>query len=199
MNIDSQDPKLRKPSTPRANKGKAVKDLSKGRICSSCNLYKDRENFFAHPSGFNGLGPRCKECISVFYKTPQSKSVKKALYNKRKDSHECVRCGSSELVNNVFCKSCWFESQAANFGGMKQFSSLLELWESQNGRCFYSDEVLIPGFNASLDHQVPKSRGGSDEISNLKWVHIQINLMKSDMTHEEFLIKCQKIVNRFNT
>ena len=68
MSSDLQNPQLRKPSTPRANKGKAVRDLSKGRICSVCNEYKERVCFFEHPSGFNGLGPRCKECSSILNK-----------------------------------------------------------------------------------------------------------------------------------
>jgi hypothetical protein len=38
---------------------------------------------------------------------------------------------------------------------------------------------------------VPKSRGGTDEISNLQWVYyddfVNVNTIKWNMTHEEFV------------
>lgn len=67
-----------------------------------------------------------------------------------------------------------------------------DLWASQNGRCFYTKEVLLPGINASLDHQIPTSLGGTNDITNLKWVSIKINMMKSNMTHDIFFRNLSK-------
>jgi hypothetical protein len=192
------NPQKRKASASRANKGEAFRDLTKGRICSICNKYKERECFFEHPSGFNGLGPRCKECISLAGKTPKAKMVKKALYDKRKDSNVCVKCGESELVNNVHCRLCWFIDKASmRGGGSKNLNAICDLWNQQQGRCFYTNEVLVPGKNASLDHQLPRSRGGADDPANLKWVSNKINMMKSDMTHDEFIVMCKYITTKF--
>lgn len=197
--MTQNNPQKRKPGSVRANKGKAIRDLTKGRICSLCAEYKEREHFFAHPSGFNGLGPRCKECISDEGRTLKVKEVKKALYNKRKLNNECVKCGSSEIVNNVHCRLCWFIDKAiSRAGGSKNLDAICKLWEQQNGRCFYSEEELMPGKNASLDHQLPRSKGGLDDPSNLKWVSNKINLMKSDMTHDEFIVMCKFISSKFD-
>lgn len=192
------DPQKREVKTPRANKGEAIRDITKGRICSSCNIYKDRWYFFDHPLGFNGLGSRCKECVSLFNKTDESKKIKKGLYDKRKNSNECVRCGNLELVTNIHCEKHWFECEANSCAdGMKNLDAILKLWQQQQGRCFYTGEVLIPGLNASLDHQLPRSRGGLDDPSNLKWVSKNINFMKSIMTHDEFINMCSLIYSRF--
>jgi 5-methylcytosine-specific restriction endonuclease McrA len=57
----------------------------------------------------------------------------------------------------------------------------------QGGICPYTGKILSLGKDASVDHIVPKSRGGSTELSNLQWVYYQVNFMKGDMFHEEFL------------
>lgn len=187
--------KTRKPGTPRANKGKAIIDLSKGRICVSCSEYKNRDHFYDHPSGFNGLGSKCKECISSEPVRPS----KKKLYQERKDKHLCVKCGLPSLKTNVFCLDCWFNDRASyRLKSILRVSDLKKLWNDQDGKCFYTGEVLIPGENASIDHQIPRSKGGNDDITNLRWVTNQVNMIKSSLTHEQFLDFCKKISEKFN-
>lgn len=69
-----------------------------------------------------------------------------------------------------------------------------DLFLSQGARCAYSGEALVPGVNASVDHRQPVSRGGVHALENLQWVSRKVNIMKSDMTHEEFLDTCHAIV-----
>jgi 5-methylcytosine-specific restriction endonuclease McrA len=76
----------------------------------------------------------------------------------------------------------------------KKWAELRDLLEQQGGRCAYSGELLILGQNMSLDHKTPRSRGGGNELSNLQWVTWRINLMKNDLTHEEFLRMCALVV-----
>lgn len=193
-----QNAKTRKPGTSRAEKHKAFRDLTKGRICNLCGQYKDREHFYPHPTGFNGLNTRCKGCYYKVGNTPRAKRIKKNTYRKRKQSGECVKCGLTSLPDNVFCWHCWFSDKASQrCEGDDKLEAILKLWEHQNGLCFYSDEKLVPGQNASLDHQLPRSQGGTNEISNLKWVCRRINLMKTDMTHDEFVSMCTYVANKF--
>lgn len=56
-------------------------------------------------------------------------------------------------------------------------------------------EKLIPGFNASLDHIIPVSKGGSSNKANLRWVTSTINHMKWDLTDEEFVNMCRVVVD----
>lgn len=75
--------------------------------------------------------------------------------------------------------------------------SLKEKLEAQNFKCAYTGEAIVPGINASIDHIVPASRGGSDGPENLQWVSKVINLMKTSMTHDEFIAMCKRISERF--
>jgi len=177
----------------RANRGEAIRDLTKGRICSICEQYKERDMFFEHPSGFNGLGNRCKECLSNGIRSDAAKK----LYSKRKNAKRCVACGDPGLVTTVHCKSCWFADRAGcRAGNRKNLQAIIDLWNQQNGKCFYTGQDLIPGVNASLDHQIPTSKGGTDDPSNLKWVTNNINMMKSNMTHDEFILMCKVVLKK---
>jgi 5-methylcytosine-specific restriction endonuclease McrA len=69
---------------------------------------------------------------------------------------------------------------------------LLTLIKKQEYRCALSGSVLSAN-NASCDHIIPVSLGGSDEIDNLQWVDPQINKAKGSMTNEDFIRMCQRV------
>lgn len=90
----------------------------------------------------------------------------------------------------------WFKNVGVPHGlGNKTGIALLAaLWEEQAGRCAVTGDTLVPGYNASLDHIIPKSKGGTNERGNLRWVLLSINRMKWDMSHEDFLLMCRRVV-----
>tara|TARA_R100000781_G_scaffold1388_3_gene2281 strand:+ start:173 stop:850 length:678 start_codon:yes stop_codon:yes gene_type:complete len=47
----------------------------------------------------------------------------------------------------------------------------------------------------ALDHKMPRSRGGSNDFSNCQPLSARVNQMKSDMTNEEFIEQCKKILS----
>ena len=51
--------------------------------------------------------------------------------------------------------------------------------------CDYCNNLFDP-LAASLDHILPKSRGGSNELENLHLVCFSCNLMKGNLTDSEF-------------
>lgn len=84
-----------------------------------------------------------------------------------------------------------------------QFSlTISEMWDKfleQDKKCAFTGETLT--FNkclrdcsgtASLD-RIDSSRGY--EKDNIQWVHKLVNVMKQDMSDNEFITYCQKIVN----
>jgi 5-methylcytosine-specific restriction endonuclease McrA len=117
--------------------------------------------------------------------------------DKRRINGVCMSCGRDELsvrTNEKICLSCWFKHTAKNRTGTKKNGALLRtLFEEQQGKCAYTGEVLTPGFNASLDHKIPTSRGGTHARENLQWVTVRINSMKADLTHDEFIALCRQI------
>jgi 5-methylcytosine-specific restriction endonuclease McrA len=116
----------------------------------------------------------------------------------RKAAGLCRHCEVPATVGTV-CLDCWFCQTAWNHLRSNTLGpELKKLWEVQGGRCAYTGIELIPGprlvGNASLDHRVPLSKGGTKNIENTQWVLCQINRMKTDMTEDEFYETCETII-----
>lgn len=119
----------------------------------------------------------------------------KKTYHERVARGQCPYCTDAASIG-IFCQTHWFKNVGVSHGlGSKRGVELLKnLWEEQHGRCAVTGVKLTPGFNASIDHITPKSRGGSSDKSNLRWVLLRINQCKWDMTHEEFVEVCRLVV-----
>lgn len=96
----------------------------------------------------------------------------------------------------MFCLTHWFKNIGVSHGlGNKRGIALLrQLWNEQKGRCAVTGELLVPGITASIDHAIPKSKGGLSNKENLRWVLLNINRAKWDMTHDEFVEVCRLVV-----
>ena len=118
--------------------------------------------------------------------------VVKARLNKIRNMRErglCV-CGKPIRVRDKdgMCEDCWFKDIAkSRTGSPKNWLLIKELLERQGYKCAYTVRELVIGQNASLDHIIPTAKGGDNSIDNLQWVDLQINVMKNNMSHQEFL------------
>lgn len=70
---------------------------------------------------------------------------------------------------------------------------VLDLLESQSYCCALTGWELTP-HTASLDHQIPVSRGGEHSISNAQALHEDVNRAKGTLTNEEFVTLCRAVV-----
>lgn len=101
------------------------------------------------------------------------------------------------------CMVCWMKKVASDCCKLRgeamqsHARSLAELWEKQGGVCALTGTTLVPGVNASLDHIVPKAKGGTNALDNLQWVCIPANQAKSDLSTEEFVDLCRRVVAKF--
>ncbi len=114
---------------------------------------------------------------------------------------DCHNCGqpTEEQGNPLdlipiweFCQECHLED--AKFEDMlagrrrvpRQILTGLraELYKNSEGKCAYCGDSIGPDFHA--DHIIPKSRGGSDHISNRAAACIPCNRAKHAKTAEEF-------------
>lgn len=119
-----------------------------------------------------------------------------ALSANRKAAGHCVTCGNPDGGRASKCDRCWFRGVARQtLGSTAQGDAIRAIFLGQNGRCVYTGEVLVPGVNASLDHKIPKSLGGSNDVGNLQWVTKEVNTAKWDRTEDQFLELCRKIVS----
>ena len=54
------------------------------------------------------------------------------------------------------------------------------VWATPDGHCFYCGEVLKPWETFSIDHVIPKSKGGTNEFENLVPCCLHCNKIKKD-------------------
>lgn len=110
----------------------------------------------------------------------------------------CIRCGEPVIEHNTsYCLLHW----AAVLGHTCKrrdgaFAKLmLAKLEEQNYTCALTGDKLIPSLNCSVDHIVPKSKGGAiDDPNNLRWVTVDANRAKGDLSDEEFFAFCQRVI-----
>lgn len=67
------------------------------------------------------------------------------------------------------------------------------LWEAQQGLCGLTGRQLDI-VTAELDHIVPRSRNGTDELENLRLVAPEANSAKGGMTDAEFVALCRDVL-----
>lgn len=110
----------------------------------------------------------------------------------------CQRCRVDKASIGVFCEECWYKGRAqGSLGSSARWQELKALLIAQGFRCAYSGKLLILGPDATIDHKIPRSRGGTNDIWNLHWVSRRVNTMKTDFTHEEFIRACEIIAKRW--
>lgn len=65
----------------------------------------------------------------------------------------------------------------------------------ENTFCYLSGEKInLFDTNYQLDHKIPASRGGGNGLSNLGITHKVVNQMKGDLTPEELIDWCKRIL-----
>ena len=111
----------------------------------------------------------------------------------------CRDCGRPKTDKSM-CLDCRIKYIADRVLGASRRCGLwkelrLQL-EGQKFRCAYSGVAIMPGVNGSLDHIVPKSKGGTNEAYNLHWVDLRVNKMKGSMLEDEFVAMCAVIAER---
>lgn len=83
---------------------------------------------------------------------------------------------------------------AVNDGSQVDASDLKKLLEMQGYKCALTGARLEPR-NAELDHKVPLSRGGTNDLGNLQWVSRKVNRAKGAMDNDEFIAMCKQVAN----
>lgn len=68
-------------------------------------------------------------------------------------------------------------------------ATIKQLWYAKPQVCPYTGYQLQYTYEAQLDHIVPKSQGGSDELSNLQFISAEANSNKRNLSHDQFVEK----------
>jgi len=91
--------------------------------------------------------------------------------------------------NDPFRWKCYL---AKRYDRSITIEQLKNLWQQQAGLCAITGRALTV-LEAELDHVIPRSRGGSDGIENLRWVCGEANDAKRALLDEELLVLCRDI------
>lgn len=93
---------------------------------------------------------------------------------------------NSELREEVGRRIFW--GRALRLRGVTALD-LWKLWKRQRGLCALSGRPLTK--TAEIDHIIPKVRGGTGDLCNLRWVTKEANRAKRDLMDDEFISLCQ--------
>ena len=158
--------------------------------CRICHQIKPLNKFPVAPTCKDGYDSVCYQCRS-------NQAMKR--YYERRAKGLCVQCGAIALPDGLYCLDHWFAQVARDRLGNRRMGlakQLKQLWLTQKKRCPYTDQELIPGQNMHLDHIKPVSHFPELQKSfdNLQWVASEVNRAKANLTHEEFVSLCRRIV-----
>lgn len=169
-----------------------ILDLNGKKYCLEC---RDKKRKTINKRKLDGL---CSQCMqpndSEYFKCSTCRNLqkeKKKSQKKEKLSKGLCSYGNGNCDNPLICKSYCKKHflvviSTSHFKDSSRYQELSDLFDKQNGICPYTKIQLELGLNASLDHRIPISRGGTNNIENLQWVHRDINYMKLDMLENEF-------------
>lgn len=108
----------------------------------------------------------------------------------------CVRCKERTAINkSKQCEICTLKTASQkHFGRSDEWEKLGEKFYEQKATCPWTKLKIRLGTDASVDHHVPKAKGGSNLLTNLNWVHKWFNIIASDSDKGEFFCEFKKFV-----
>jgi len=193
--------------------------------CSSCSKILPLEEFHNLKTGKMGKHSQCKTCRSIAikklkYKRVNYGEIECTICHKTKDVLEFYRDSKLSLGIQSCCKQCQrekiYESQSklenyidSGLSKIKKYANsnnikyeltredIIEIFESQNGKCFYTDELLTyySGIKLTNDRYETRynmviSRIFPDKDftkNNIELIGKIISNMKSSLGRDSFL------------
>jgi hypothetical protein len=164
---------------------------------------------------------RCRDCENIRVLNRQSCSVcleKTSKSNKKRrlrlrDRGICPSCGVRKVsLGYTTCDVCierqteckekrFFQYRATHFNGAFRTNisakDLWSLWKKQRGRSALTGKRMTLRRRPELDHIIPKSKGGTHDLSNLRWALKLENRAKGNLSDKEFISLCSDVSKFF--
>lgn len=131
---------------------------------------------------FNGTGRHCAICGGYIYN--QEECIEHIVPRSQGGADEPANL----RVVHLRCRQ-WTEKDAIrprrpNLPGAVT-RAVLEEFERGGRLCFICAEMVSPTAKIAIDHIVPRSQGGTDDLDNLQVVHQECNSMKGRKSLDE--------------
>jgi len=179
------------------------------KTCRICKQQKEITDFHKNKTRKDGRNFECKVCIRAksldwVKANPERYKELRVLSTKaRLDAGLCRYCCKARLPNHErLCEYHYFAETAKQRIGRADKVTILALrekFEEQNHLCPYTEELLVLGVNAQLDH-IKSAKNHPEligDLGNVEWVSKKANIAKSSMNKDEFVLFCKKIALRF--
>lgn len=180
------------------------------KICTVCKEYRNIEEFHNDSAFSSGKHSQCKYCRTKRAGEWNKKNPERHRRNRYSATRDrlskglCKHCLSTRLPNHKnYCElhyinslsNCHFKGK--NIDYMDITIKLQAKLHNQNYICPYTGETLILGLNAHLEHILPVSRFPEYryDLDNLEWVIKEVNQAKYNLTKDEFIIMCKRIIS----
>ncbi len=177
------------------------------KICSKCKEEKELTKFSKSKSCKTGYSYWCNSCKKTYSKNRIETGISKD-YLKKKRRNDCLKskckqCSNKRLDTSKYCMYHFVYSLIVTWKLSKDeiektIKGLIEKLEYSEFTCHYSGLKITPGFSASIDHRIPKTKGGTNDLSNLVWSHTQVNKLKNNLSEKEFINSSANILVELN-
>jgi len=183
--------------------GKPFEGADEYRTCDSCREYSqhyhtaNRDDILPKMRTYNHRNPRTTTERHEYYVAHREHILTQAQEYReshREELKEYFRKynPTRRKYKQMHERNRYAHKKGSN--GTFTFKELNELFEQQEGFCYYCGELLYSSFDKDgvhVDHKIPLSRGGQNDITNIALSCARCNLQKGTKTPEEFL----KMVN----
>lgn len=175
-------------------------DGAECKICSRCKKALPVSFYHKDSSKADGLHGFCKECTSkvnaiTYGRNPERVKSNTARNYKKKHKYAILKCSHQNISEKEREKRRAYSMRhrmlAHGFSKAYQITAdaISEVIKKYNGKCAYCGKECLGRYH--IDHKIPVSRGGGNEIENLALSCPHCNLVKYTKTDIEF---CGKAV-----
>ncbi len=132
------------------------------------------------------IGLKSKSMVGYYLKPEQKDKVLKRTKQYREDP----------FYRRTTRPWTWNSREAKHLlkeNGNNKCEAIRSLRKKQNEKDPYTGEPLLSDLDVHLDHRIPLSKGGTNDITNCDILNPMTNLCKQDSTPEEFREFCTKV------
>jgi len=173
-----------------------INDISYLYKCTKCNIFKPNSEYSRDNTRAKGRDrayvTQCKKCRALYMKDELSKENKKVSRKKQNKKHRLSVIFNSSKGNAK--KKGIEHSISLNY--------LEELWNNQNGLCYYTNKPMLKSLENIKDNHDSVSIDRIDSskgyiIGNIVLCRWVINRMKNDLSNSYFLETISEIYKNF--
>ena len=170
-----------------AYRAKRVNEKDGTAKCAKCKQWKLITDFVKGSEG--RPHSYCKACLRAWFE------ARRRRLGIRPQTPPGVAKAKAKAYKHDYNKRAFHSRRAAGiFPNKHEVGKMLC---EQDARCAYCRVLLDGGFH--IDHKMPVSRGGTNNLSNLHITCARCNVIKQTMTHEEFLVSKKRKVAQWST